>query len=368
MTPPAKPPSAYRTPLASGGRSASIVTVLFLLPSAGAQNSGMRVMFAGKLPLAIWRRDAQFGMEDGHPQTAADREHRVSGGLDGEQFAHLGQLFGHLGGQVVGLGPVLVEVIQLPAVVVGCPVADSWRRSRQPGHPRTERRGHPAVVIDSPTAHHLEVLRLLAPRRGAVGESAGETCSGDGDLGHTVDGERRLDTHDVVDGRHDVVDMQEVIPRQRVRPRPSSASGSPAGCGCRPDARRAVSRPCTACCPPSPSRSGTGCRSSVSPGRRGRRVAPARRCASEGWSECRSAQAVRRWCRPGPRPRIRCRPRCRETACCPRSPADPAHRRSGRPGRHSVRRTRPPPPSAGAETASRPRGCRPTPSSARHAR
>ena len=307
------------------------------------------------------------GMEDGHPQAAADREHLVSGGFDGEQFAHLGQLFGHLGGQVVGLGPVLVEVIELPAVVVGCPVVDARRQSRQPRHPRTERRGHPAVVIDGPTAHDLEVLRLLAPGRRAVGERAGETCSGYRDLGHTVDDERGLDAHDVVDGRYDVVDVQEVIPRHRVRRDFLGPADPPAGCGCRPDARRAVSRPCRACCPPSPSRSGTGCRSSVSPARRGRRAARARRCASAGWSECRSAQAVRRWCRPVPRPRIRCHPRCRGTACSPRSPADPTRRRCGRPGRHSVRRTRPPPPSAGVETASRPRGCRPTPSFARHA-
>ena len=217
MTPPAKPPRAYRTPLASAGRSASMVTVLFLLPSAGAQNSGMRVIVAGELPLAIRRCDAQFGMEDRHPQTAADREHGVAGGFDGEQFAHLGELFGHLGGQIVGLGPVLVEVIELPAVVVGCPVLDAGWQSRQPGHPRTERRGHPAVVIDAPTAHDLEVLSLLTPGRRWVGKRAGETCSGDRDLGHTVDDERGLDAHDVVDGRDDVVDVQEVIARHRVR-------------------------------------------------------------------------------------------------------------------------------------------------------
>ena len=201
------------------------------------------------------------------------------------------------------------------------------------GHPRTERRGHPAVVIDRPAAHDLEVLRLLAPGRRTVGERARETCSGDRNLGHTVDDQRRLDAHDVVDGRHDVVDSAGSDPAAQGRPRPSWASGSPAGCGCRPDARRAVSRPYMACCPPSPSRSGTGCRSSVSPARQGRRAARARRCASARWSECRSAPAVRRWCRPGPRPMIRCHPRCRETACYPRSRADPTHRRSGPPER-----------------------------------
>ena len=38
-----------------------------------------------------------------------------------------------------------------------------------------------------------------------------------GNLRHAIDGERRLDAHDVVDGRHDVVAVQEVIPRYRIR-------------------------------------------------------------------------------------------------------------------------------------------------------
>ena len=72
-------------------------------------------------------------MEDGHPQAAADREHGIACGFDGEQFAHLSELVGHLGGQVVGLGPVLVEVVQLPAVVVGCPVVDARRHPGSQG-------------------------------------------------------------------------------------------------------------------------------------------------------------------------------------------------------------------------------------------
>src|SRR6476660_5221311 len=117
-------------------------------------------------------------MEDGHPQTTPDRENLISGGFNREQLTHLSQLFGHLGGEVVGLGPVLVEVIELPAVVVGCPILDAGWQSRQPGHPWTERGGHPAVVIDAPTAHDLEVLSLLTSRCGWVGQCAGETCSG----------------------------------------------------------------------------------------------------------------------------------------------------------------------------------------------
>ena len=68
-----------------------------------------------------------------------------------------------------------------------------------------------------PASHDFEVLSFLSPGRRPVGERARETGPGYRNLGHTVDDERGLDAHDVVDGRCDVVDVQEVITRYRVR-------------------------------------------------------------------------------------------------------------------------------------------------------
>lgn len=72
-------------------------------------------------------------------------------------------------------------------------------------------------MVDGPAAHDLEVLGLLSPGRRSVGKRSSETCSGYWDLGHTIDDERGLDAHDIVDGRYHVVTVQEVIPRHRVR-------------------------------------------------------------------------------------------------------------------------------------------------------
>ena len=230
--------------------------------------------------------------------------------------------------------------------------------SGQPGHARAERRGHPAVVIDRPAAHDLEVLRLLPPGADRSVRVRGETRPGDRDLGHAVDDRaaprcprcRRWWAR-----RRCSAGSDRAAPHPA---RPSSASGSPAGCGCRPDAMRAVSCPCRACMPAQAhpawywlSTIGEPEHIQAAEFVEGVDVLRGR------WSECRSAPAVPRWCRPGPRPRIRCHPRCRGTACSRRSPAGPARRRSGRPGRRRVRRTRRPPPSGGAETASRLRGC-----------
>ena len=121
-------------------------------------------------------------------------------------------------------------------------------------------------MIDRAAGHDFEVLGLLAPSRGAVGQRAGETCSGDGYLGHSVNNQRGFDTHDLVDGRARRRCSAGSDPSVPGRAQPSSASGSPTGCGSHPNARRAVSHPCTGVLPAQPHPVVVlGCRSSVNP-------------------------------------------------------------------------------------------------------
>ena len=82
-----------------------------------------------------------------------------------EQRLELGELVGHLGGEVVRLGPVGVGVVELPGVVVE-------RRQRQTLDPRRRVAGDrgPALVVDAAVAEHLEVLRLVALGRVGVVE------------------------------------------------------------------------------------------------------------------------------------------------------------------------------------------------------
>ena len=87
-----------------------------------------------------------------------EREHVVLAGLDEEQALQLAELVGLLGGEVVGLGPV-VGAVQLPHVVV--------ERRQLLADPRgaVAGAGRPALVVDAAVDERLEVLRLVAVRR-----------------------------------------------------------------------------------------------------------------------------------------------------------------------------------------------------------
>ena len=113
-----------------------MVTRLGLLPSAGAQNSGYPDHVAGEGPLRVGRGNAQLGMKHGDPEAAADRQRLVFRRFDQEDFLHLRQFFRHLGGEIVGLAPILVEVVKLPDVLVRRPFPDARRQPRNPWKPR----------------------------------------------------------------------------------------------------------------------------------------------------------------------------------------------------------------------------------------
>ena len=70
----------------------------------------------------------------------------------------------------------------------------------------------PAVVVDAAAAVVVEVLGPLAPGRFCVGERIGHADAVDRVLLEAVHHLRRLDAEDVVDRRHDVVDVVELRP------------------------------------------------------------------------------------------------------------------------------------------------------------
>jgi hypothetical protein len=63
------------------------------------------------------------------PDPVVEGEHVVAGRLEQEQALEFGQLLGLLAGQVMGLGPVGVAVVQLPGVV------REWLDLGHPGGP-----------------------------------------------------------------------------------------------------------------------------------------------------------------------------------------------------------------------------------------
>ena len=114
---------------------------------------------------------------------------------------------GILGSQVVGLGGILHDVVELPLVPgdhVGRRGAAQFPRERRRG-----RRRDPAVVVDGAVAEHLEVLRGV-PGRG-VGVRL-VPCVGHAHAVHralrdAVERIRRRDAGRFEDGRNDVNDM-----------------------------------------------------------------------------------------------------------------------------------------------------------------
>ena len=64
------------------------------------------------------RGAAGHGGNHALPAAVVQRQDVVAGGFDQPLPLQLGQLLGHLRGQVVGLGPVGIGVVQLPDVVV----------------------------------------------------------------------------------------------------------------------------------------------------------------------------------------------------------------------------------------------------------
>ena len=194
-----------------------MVTTFGLLPSAGAAELRHAGDVAGESPLRVGRRDAQLRVQDRNPEPAADREHLVLRGLDQEQLLHLRELLRHLRGQVVGLRPVVLEVVEFPDVLVGRPVPDAGRQARDPRGARAEGRGHPAVMVDGAAAHDLEVLRAQPALGLRVVEGVGEADAVDRILRDAVDHARRRDADDLVDRRHDVVAVVELRARRRRR-------------------------------------------------------------------------------------------------------------------------------------------------------
>ena len=114
------------------------------------------------------------------------RQHVVLGRLDQEELLHVAELLRHLRREVVVLRIVLGDVVQLPVVAV-----DDIRHLAHAHRPRSERRRRrcdPAIMVDRPISHHLEILRRARGRRVRVGfvERVGHAHAFERSLGNAI--------------------------------------------------------------------------------------------------------------------------------------------------------------------------------------
>ena len=149
------------------------------------------------------------------PDTGADREDLVRPRLLEEQRLHRLEPLRLLRGEVLGLGEVGGQIVELPDVLARVPRGQP-RAHGEPGGQRAERARVPAIVVDAPAAVVVEVLDAFPPGRLGVGKRVGHAGPVDRVLREPVDHLGRLDAENVVDRRHDVVDVVELRPRRPV--------------------------------------------------------------------------------------------------------------------------------------------------------
>ena len=119
-----------------------------------------------------------------------------------------------VGGEVMVLGGVLIDAVELPAGRVELGQLRRRNRVAEAGAGLGERGTGPgadrppAIFVDRSVAEHLEVLGVVAARRCRVDEGLGEAHALDGRLGHAADRGRRLDAEQVEDRRHHIDDVR----------------------------------------------------------------------------------------------------------------------------------------------------------------
>ena len=84
-----------------------------------------------------------------------------------KERAQLTKLLRELFGEVVALGEVLVDVVELPFLLGAIKLV---RAESIPWHTTMEARGNPAVVIDRTISKHLEILRRTSARGRRIGK------------------------------------------------------------------------------------------------------------------------------------------------------------------------------------------------------
>ena len=162
--------------------------------------------------------DVRARRDDARRHRGVQREDLVLLRFRDEHLPHLLHLLRVLRGDVVGLAEVLVQVVELEHLVV-----QRIGVGRTEGLPRRAvdlGAQEPAVVIERPLAHHLEVLRLVARRRLGIlrVEGVGEARALDRRLLDAVDDLRRADAGGLEDRRHDVDHVDELLAQGRPCP------------------------------------------------------------------------------------------------------------------------------------------------------
>ena len=134
------------------------------------------------------------------------RQHVVPCRFGEEELHHLVELLGILPGEVVRLTEVFVDVVQFPGHVQQVP-----RLVLAEPRDAADRARHPAVVVNTLIAEHLEVLRRSSARSVNVIEGVDHAYSLDRLLSDAVELGRKIDADRFENRGSDVDHMVELI-------------------------------------------------------------------------------------------------------------------------------------------------------------
>ena len=147
-------------------------------------------------------------------RAAIDREDVVLPGFGIPHRDQLDELVPVLRGQIVVLGWILGDVVQLPVASVQTDqrLRGNERAERLAGlgerRPRPRAHRPPSVVVDGAVTEHLEILDTVPGRGGRVVEGMGEADPVQRRLGHAPDRGGRLEAERVQDRRDHVDDVR----------------------------------------------------------------------------------------------------------------------------------------------------------------
>ena len=211
--PPMKSALARMTPSAPPSGISSSASIAYERPATRGDEALLHVLDVARERVAGDRGQRRQDAEE-DADRAEQRQRPVALRLLPEQLLQLLELLGVLRREVLRLREVVRQVVQLPHVLLGVPLARGERgerRRREVPRGLVEARARPpAVLVHRPRADHLEVLLRVPLLGGRVVERVEEARAVHRLLLDPVDRLRLRDPGRLEDGRADVDAVREL--------------------------------------------------------------------------------------------------------------------------------------------------------------
>jgi hypothetical protein len=135
--------------------------------------------------------------------------HIVAPRLAIEELLQFFQLLRILGGQIVRLAVVLVQIVKFPRILFGAVLIPVGELADLPGQ-QVARSGPPSVLVNAAVAQHFEVLNLVGAGLVRMIEAIDHADAFERQLFHAVDHVRKLHAGQFIERGRDIGDVMEL--------------------------------------------------------------------------------------------------------------------------------------------------------------